>query len=214
MTGGRFIEKSFAALSTEVLESSPLLGYDLISRAQAGDGEAFDEICRIHGDRLLRQAIGLCRDAALAEDLVQETLIAAWRGLPGYNRQCQFFTWLCSILIRRHQNSIRRTWPQLLSTIFRNEPDRADEAVTNMKDRGNSPDDAAEKSERAVRVLRSLDCLPDRQRQVVYLRYYADASLEEIAAALDCSIGTVKSRLFHGLDRLRRMKSLSTGVEL
>ncbi len=210
----RLIEQAFTALSTEVRESSAILGSDLISRAQAGDCEAFDEICRMHGDRLLRQAVGLSRDASQAEDLVQETLIAAWQSLSRYNRQCQFFTWLCSILIRRHQNARRRQWPLLLSFLFRHEPGQADQALTNLQDSGHEPSILAEQSERAICVLQSLDRLPEPQRQVVYLKYYADASLEEIAAAVGCSVGTVKSRLFHGLDRLRHMKSLTQGVKI
>ena len=57
-------------------------------------------------------------------------------------------------------------------------------------------------------VLRSLEQLPAKQREVVYLRFYAEDSLEGIAAALGCPVGTVKSRLFHGLEGLRRMKAI------
>ena len=58
-------------------------------------------------------------------------------------------------------------------------------------------------AERAAGLLRSLDQLPQRQREVVYLRFYADDSLEGIAEALGCSVGTVKSRVFYGLRALR-----------
>jgi len=63
---------------------SPLL----LERAQAGDADAFCELCRLHETRLLRQAASLCGNAALAEDLVQETLIEAWKCLSRYNGRC------------------------------------------------------------------------------------------------------------------------------
>jgi RNA polymerase sigma-70 factor (ECF subfamily) len=53
-----------------------------------------------------------------------------------------------------------------------------------------------------------VQALPTKQQQVIYLRFFADDSLEGIAVALGCSVGTVKSRLFHALDRLRRMNTL------
>ena len=66
-----------------------------------------------------------------------------------------------------------------------------------------------EQAEQAARVLRSLENLPAKQREVVYLRFYADDSLEGIANALGCPVGTVKSRLFQGLERLQKMKALA-----
>lgn len=187
-------------------------GSDLVGRARAGDGDAFDALCRIHGDRLYRQALGLCRDAAAAEDLVQETLIAAWGSLGRYDGGCRIFTWLCSILIHRHRSRLRRRWPRLFSSL----PGAGDagggetsRVLETLADPDPGPAEAAVVGERAAAVLRSLDRLPARQREVVYLRFYADDTLEGIAVALGCSVGTVKSRLFHGLERLRRLKVLA-----
>lgn len=183
-------------------------GPDLIGQARLGDSEAFGELCRQHGDRLLRQAIALGGDPLAAEDLVQETLLEAWRCLPRYHGGCQFFTWLCSILIHRHRNSLRKKWPLPFSLLFGSEREDAELFLTGATDPGPLPSARTETEEQARHVLRSLDRLPRRQREVVYLRFYAEDSLEGIAAALGCSVGTVKSRLFHGLDRLRQMKIL------
>jgi RNA polymerase sigma-70 factor (ECF subfamily) len=178
---------------------------DLIGRAQAGDEEAFSDLCRLCGNRLLRQATALCGDAAAAEDLVQETLVEAWHSFRRYNGRCQVFTWLCSILIHRHRDSLRRKRPMPFSRLFGSARDEAETFLSNTADPGRAPGAELEHAERAVRLLRSLDKLPAKQRQVVYLRFYAQDSLEGIAAALGCSVGTVKSRLFHGLARLRKM---------
>jgi RNA polymerase sigma factor (sigma-70 family) len=74
------------------------------------------------------------------------------------------------------------------------------------------PDQAAQLSERSRLVLQTLERLPSKQREVVFLRFYADEPLAGIAAALHCSVGTVKSRLFHGLENLRRMHLLREDI--
>src|SRR5262245_22414714 len=79
-----------------------------IAQARQGDAAAFGELCEEFESRLLRQAILLCGDACLAEDLSQETLIEAWKCLGRYNDRCQFFTWLCAILHNRHHRILRR----------------------------------------------------------------------------------------------------------
>ena len=196
-------------LNTEAATTPEAAGPDLLGQARTGDSEAFGELCREHGDRLLRQAIALCGDAGAAEDLVQETFLEAWRCLPRYHGGCRFFTWLCSILIHRHRNARRKRWPMPFSLLFGGERDEADRFLSDVKDTGPEPATAADRAEQAARVLRSLAELPRKQREVLYLRFYADDSLEGIAVALGCPVGTVKSRLSHGLERLRRMKSLS-----
>ncbi len=197
------------ALNTEPAITAASDGSDLIGRARCGDAEAFGELCREHADRLLRQATGLSRDVAAAEDLVQETLIEAWRSLPRFQGGCRFFTWLCRILIHRHLNSLRRRWPAPFSLLFGGDRDETEGFLNGMQDDAPHPGSGLEQAERAARVLRSLAALPAKQREVVYLRFYAEDSLEGIAAALGCSVGTVKSRLHHGLERLRRMKALT-----
>ncbi len=187
---------------------------DLIGRAQSGDGEAFNELFREHGERLLRQAQALCGNVNTAEDLVQETFIEAWRSLSRYRGGCQFYTWLCSILIHRHRNARRKRWPLPFSLLFDRDRDETEDFLAKVPDPGGRPDQGLELAEQAGRVLRSLERLPAKQRKVVYLRFYAEDSLEGIAMAVGCSVGTVKSRLFHGLERLRQMKALSEETTL
>src|SRR6202012_4575634 len=72
-----------------------------------GDCSAFSEMCRQYETRLIRQAMTLCGNTAQAEDLTQDTLVEAWRSLRRFNGQCQFFTWLCAILLNRFRNTLR-----------------------------------------------------------------------------------------------------------
>ena len=171
---------------------------DVLARAQAHDPEAFCELCRPYEDRLFRQALALCGEDTMAEDLAQETLLQAWKSLRRFNGRCRLFTWFCSIMLHRYQKLIRRKRTVLVS----------DEALDALADQRPSPAATSESKERAALLQRHLDALPHKQRQVLYLRFYVDHSLEEIAAALACSVGTVKSRLFHGLENLRKMRGL------
>ena len=184
-----------------------------LEQAQAGDAEAFGEVCRVYETRLLRQAIALCGNATLAEDLVQDTLVEAWKCLRHYNGRCRFFTWLCAILLHRYRNTMREKRPIPLSTLAGRDRDEFQNRIDTLADHDSLPDQTAQLREQAALVRDCIQALPTKHQQVIYLRFYVDNSLEGIAAALGCSVGTVKSRLFHALDRLRRMNTLSANDE-
>ena len=75
-------------------------------------------------------------------------------------------------------------------------------------DTDSSPDEAAQRQEETALMQRCIQALPAKHQRVIHLRFYVGDSLEGIAAALGCSVGTVKSRLFHALDKLRGMNAL------
>ncbi len=180
----------------------------LLDRARGGDPDAFCELCRTVETRLLRQAISLCGNASLAEDLAQETLVEAWRYLHRYNGRCQLFTWLCAILLNRHRQRARKRWLLFLPATPQPANEDAD-WTERLADGAAQPDEAVELYEQAALVRSCIEALPGKHQQVIYLRFFADDSLEGIAAALGCSVGTVKSRLFHALDKLRRMRAFN-----
>ena len=182
----------------------------LLELSQAGDAEAFGEICRVYETRLLRQAMTLCGNNTLAEDLAQDTLVEAWKSLRRFNGRCQFFTWLCAILLNRYRNSVRRKRPTPVASLTSRDEDEFQNRLDQLADGESLPDQAAQLREQAALVLECLQALPEKHQQVIYLRFYVDHSLEGIAAALDCSVGTVKSRLFRALDTLREMNALNT----
>ena len=186
---------------------------DLLERARGGDTEAFSGLCRAYETRLLRQANALCGNATLAEDLAQDTLVEAWKSLHRFNGRCRFFTWLCAILLHRHRNTLRQQWPLVWSALAKPEREEFSAQAGQRQSVEALPDEAAETREHAALVRRCVAALPRKHQQVIYLRFYVDDSLEGIAAALGCSIGTVKSRLFHALEKLRRMGELRDEVE-
>lgn len=177
---------------------------DHLERARAGDAEAYGEICRIHETRLLRQALALCGNQTLAVDLAQDTLVEGWRCLHRFNGRCRFFTWLCAILLNRYRNTLRNRRDAIFTTAVP-ETDNAPEVI---HDPAPSPDQVFAAREHATLVWQCIRSLPARHREVVVLRFYIDDSLAGIAAALGCSVGTVKSRLFHALEKLRAMPQL------
>jgi RNA polymerase sigma-70 factor (ECF subfamily) len=185
----------------------------LLEAARGGDARAFGELCRVYETRLLRHAMGLCGNASLAEELAQDTLVAAWKSLRGYNGRCQFFTWLCAILLNRYRNTLREKRPLPLTALGRSDQVLYEDYLGALADPAAGPDQTAQSREQAVLVRNCLAALPPKLEQVIYLRFYVDDSLEEIAGALGCPVGTVKSRLFNALEKLREMNALGAHLE-
>jgi RNA polymerase sigma-70 factor (ECF subfamily) len=170
--------------------------HELIDRARAGEAIAFERLAEQHAARLWRCALALGKDGHWAEDLAQETLVEAWRSLARFDGCCQFSTWLYGILRHRFLKGRRQQSAATLSA-----PDALGQAPCTAY----TPDHSAEASEDALRVRRAVASLPEEHRLVVELRFFAGATLDEIAAALGCPLGTVKSRLHHALEKLRQM---------
>ena len=191
-------------LLVKELESAPGIAEAEISRlvreAQEGDTQAFGRVFELLSSKLHRQAFFLTSEEHQAVDLLQETMIEVWKHLRRYDGRARFFTWICSIMAHRHYDWMRR-WRVRAAAVFN---EKASIEVSHAP----SPGESAEQAETARLLRECLDHLPAKQRAVVYLRFYAGESLEGIAALAGCSVGTVKSRLFHGLERLASMRKL------
>jgi RNA polymerase sigma-70 factor (ECF subfamily) len=196
-------------ISTILLDLPASDTHELIQSAQAGDADAFCSLCRVYETRLLRQAMNLCGNATIAEDLAQDTLVEGWRFIRRYDGRCQFFTWLCAILLNRHRNTLRRKSLWLFDALAERDTNSTSHFARTVADPRRLPDETAQQREDATAIRRCVDTLPEKHRQVVYLRFYVDDSIEGIAAALGCSVGTVKSRLFDALTKLRGMRAMT-----
>ncbi len=169
---------------------------ELINRAQAGEAAAFQQLAEQYAARLWRCALALGKDSHWAEDLAQETLVEAWRSLARFDGRCRFSSWLYGILRHRFLKGRRQQNAARLSV---------SDHLGEVQCTAYTPDRSAEASEDAVRVRRAVASLPDEHRLAVELRFFAGATLDEIAAVLDCPLGTVKSRLHYALEKLRQM---------
>jgi RNA polymerase sigma factor (sigma-70 family) len=150
-------------------------------------------------DRFARVAFGLARrilrDDALAEDAVQEGFLAAWRSAARFvPERAKASTWLLTLVHRRAVDLVRREERR------RAEPlDEAAAAPTQ------ATDDAVWLRFERERVQGALRALPDQQREALELAYYGGFTQSELAERLGQPIGTIKSRMFTGLGRLREL---------
>jgi RNA polymerase sigma-70 factor (ECF subfamily) len=181
---------------------------ELLAHARAGDATAYCLLLEPLQPRLLRQAAALSNDPGTAEDLVSETRVRAWKNLARYNETCRLSTWLYAILLHCHQEAARRarSRPISLARLPFLEARRLHEQLENNPASGPSPATAAAQNETVLQLNRCIEKLPEKHREIIQFRFFEDASLADIAAVLDCSVGTVKSRLSHALEKLRKMK--------
>ncbi len=184
------------------------LDHELIRHAREGDPPSFCRLVEPLQGRLLRQAVALCGDVSMAEDLVSETLIEAWKSLARYNETCRLSTWLYSILLHRYQKAVRSARARLISLAVLPPFDAGE--LRKKQERIPAPEaspvEVACQNELLAQLRASIQRLPEKHRQILLLRFFEDAALPDIAAVLGCSPGTVKSRLHHALDKLRKMK--------
>ena len=181
---------------------------ELLARARAGGARAFCLLIQPLEARLLRQAMGLTHDLSAAEDLVSEVRIRAWKNLARYNETCRLSTWLYAILLHCQQETVRRarSRPISLARIPAAEATGLHEQQQNDPASDLSPAETALRNETARQLDRCIQMLPEKHREIIQLRFFEDASLPDMAAVLGCSVGTVKSRLHHALEKLRKMK--------
>jgi RNA polymerase sigma-70 factor (ECF subfamily) len=186
----------------------PSAAPELFARARVGEASAFCSLTEPLQTRLLRQAAALSGDLSLAEDLVSETLVEAWKSFARYNESCRLSTWLYAILLHRWQKSLRhaRSRPISFAGLSRIEADELHSQQENIPSQEASPAETAARTETFLQLRQCVERLPEKHRHVILLRFFEDASLPDIAVVLNCSVGTVKSRLHHALEKLREMK--------
>ncbi len=150
-------------------------------------------------DRYSRVAYGLAlrvvRDPALAEDAVQEAFMAVWRSAAGFrSERAKPSTWILTLVHRRAVDVVRREERRRAAPLeTAEEPDAY----------GLATDEEIELTDRRRLVQEALRQLPDEQREALELAYYAGLTQSELAERLSVPLGTIKSRMFTGLRRLR-----------
>ena len=155
--------------------------------AQRGSAQAFEQLFRAHWPRAYRAALLVVRDAAAAEDIAQESFLAAVRALDGFDRRRPFGPWLHRIVVNRAIDWSRAR--SLRSELALSEPPE-------------QPASEREPPGRAEPLAAALAGLTPEHRAVIVMRYLLDYTPGEIAQLLDLPRGTVNSRLRRGLDRL------------
>ncbi len=164
---------------------------EAIERCQKGQREAFRHLVESYQDVLYGAAWLMTRDAALADDMVQEAFLSAWQGIRGFQRGRPIKPWLVRILVNKVLSYRRRV------------PVPAVQLDKVLNERGADPVFVQDTDDQD-QIGRALSALPEEYRQTVVLRYFSGLSLAEISAAEGCPEGTVKSRLNRALEHLRQ----------
>lgn len=177
----------------------------LVERTLAGDQHAF-ELLVVKYQRRIQRLIGrMVRDTDLVEDIAQETFIRAYRALHQFRGDAQFYTWLYRIAVNTAKKfllELKRD-PLVTEAAFRS-ADEEDETSRpgNEPSTDETPESVLAASEIAQAVNAAMEALPEDLRQAVTLREIEGLSYEDIAAAMDCPIGTVRSRIFRAREAI------------
>jgi RNA polymerase sigma-70 factor (ECF subfamily) len=164
------------------------------------DHQEFDQIVDAYYERIFRGALSVAGDRHLAEEIVQETFLSAFRKFDTFSGRSSVFNWLYTIMLNKHRDHCRRV--KLLKRLgfVRGSVD-PERTITATSSRS-SPYAELAKSEKREFLRKAVYRLPVKLREVVAMHYFDDLSLNEVAEILDCNLETVKSRLFRSRKRL------------
>lgn len=174
---------------------------ELVARVQAGDKRAFDLLVIKYQQKVAGLISRYIRDSGEAMDVAQEAFLKAYRALPGFRGESAFYTWLYRIAINTAKN-------RLVAQGRRPPGDGVEAEVAEQLDEGErlqelgTPEHHLLSMEIAATVQSALDTLPEDLRTAIVLRELEGLSYEEIAQAMECPIGTVRSRIFRAREAI------------
>lgn len=174
----------------------------LVERAQRGDKHAFELLVEKYQRKLARLLSRFVRDPAEVEDVTQEAFIKAYRALPNFRGDSAFYTWLYRIGINTAKNylmAMGRRAPT--STEVEAEEAEGFDDADQLRDI-NTPESVLLSKEIAQTVNATIEKLPEELREAIRMREIEGMSYEDIAQAMDCPIGTVRSRIFRAREAI------------
>lgn len=177
----------------------------LVERANAGDTRAF-ELLVIKYQRRIERLVGrMVRDVDLVQDITQETFIRAYKALHQFRGEAQFYTWLYRIAVNTAKKALMemRRSPIITESALHNRSDDDETSVIEQElITQETPETVLAAQEIAQAVNAAMEALPEDLRQAVTLREIEGLSYEEISQAMDCPIGTVRSRIFRAREAI------------
>jgi len=185
---------------------------ELLTRATAGDGDAFGALMRIHNQLLFRTARSILSSDAEAEDAVQEAYLRAWRALAAFRADSRLATWLVRIVTNEALGRVRRRSADIipLEAALISDDTGTQAALTAAPER--EPEPTALRAQLRTVMEARIDRLPESFRTVFMLRAVEEMSVEDVAAALDIPEATVRSRFFRSRGLLR--EALASEMDL
>ena len=174
----------------------------LIERASGGDPAAFNRLMEMHEKRMYAVALRMCGNREDAQDCLQESMLRVYRAIGGFKGQSSFGTWVYRITMNTCLDELRR------------KKNKQSTSLDNMLDQGWSPtDDSASPEKQAIQsemrksISKSIQELPEDMRSVIIMRDVHGYSYDEIAEMLNVNVGTIKSRISRGREKLREKLS-------
>lgn len=171
---------------------------DMIERASRGDAAAFNQLMEQHERRMYAVALRMCGNREDAQDCLQEAMLRVYRAIGGFKGQSSFSTWVYRITMNTCLDELRR------------KKNRQNTSLDNLLDMGwspadetNAPEKQAMRSELRRNLNRAIRELPEEMRAAVVLRDIQGFSYDEIARMLEINVGTIKSRISRGREKLR-----------
>jgi RNA polymerase sigma-70 factor (ECF subfamily) len=175
----------------------------LVRRAQAGDRRAFDLLVLRYQHRLAKLIARYVRDHSEVMDVAQDSFIKAYRALPNFRGESAFYTWLYRIAINTAKNHLVSRSRRTLESAT--DLDDAEQYAENVELHDlATPERLLLRDEIERTVVEAIDELPEDLRMAITLRELEGMSYEDISAAMDCPIGTVRSRIFRARDAINK----------
>ena len=184
----------------------------LVRRVQRGERGAYDLLVLKYQHKVVKLVMRYLRNPADAEDVAQEAFVKAYRALPQFRGDSAFYTWLYRIAINTAKNALaaRERNPVSYELDVHGSDDSTD-MVGRLKD-PETPEGLALTEEIRDTVNHAIGELPEDLRTAIVLRELEGMSYEEIAASMDCPVGTVRSRIFRAREAIdRRLREVFDG---
>ena len=182
---------------------------DLVRLAQKGGLAAFEELVARHRDKIYARAYSMMRNEDDALDLSQDAWVKGWRRLEQFQGDSSFVTWMTRIVINLCLDQLRKHKRQRTESIEAMDEESGG-VERQMPVVTTNPTEGLERGELRQRIDRALAQLSHEHRTVLVLHEFEELEYKEIAKRMNCSIGTVMSRLFYAR---RRMASLLVGLK-
>lgn len=183
------------------IRASEQLDQDLVLRVQQGDKSAYDLLVIKYQHKIIQLVNRYIKDPSEAQDVAQEAFIKAYRALGNFRGESAFYTWLYRIAINTAKN-------YLVSRARRNSDYQVDiqdaEQIENAPQlQGMETPDRLLSNQEIVETIKSaIENLPEEMRVAIMLREFEGLSYEEISVAMDCPVGTVRSRIFRAREAI------------
>ena len=178
------------------MESTELM--NLVHRAAGGDSDAFEQLVQPHEKMMYALAYRMCQNTEDAKDCLQDSMLRIFKALPNFRGDSALSTWFYRIVANTCLDSHRRKKVRRAESL-----EALNEAGWNPTDSAPGPQQMAENASLKAALSRGIQNLPPEIRSAVVLRDVQGFSYEEISEVLEINIGTVKSRISRGREKLR-----------